>query len=219
MRINRNELEARKLSISDELDATICTDNLLWRSLQTPSSIIYTSGFNRRAQGRAEDHKYILRIVRAYSEDVDISLNDKLILLFSLTSNGSRKSLWRFAQRGDHLLPGPKNGNTARLATWLRQERITIYYSSVSVFETSLRPFKTAKCFRTFRIVQLSAEPVLLSDVELCRRHFASKCIFINRFGTTESWSFSAIPSGACESFPGSVAHRLSHKRNAGLPC
>jgi len=176
----------------DELDATICTDNLTLALMpDTLSSIIYTSGSTGVPKGVLEDHKYILRIVRAYSEDVVISLNDKLILLFSLTSNGSHGNLFGALLNGAtiYCLDLKKEGMT-QFATWLRQERITIYYSSVSVFRNFAETLQDHEMFPDVRIVQLSAEPVLPSDVELCRRHFASKCIFINRFGTTEVGPF-----------------------------
>jgi amino acid adenylation domain-containing protein len=176
----------------DELDANICTDNLpLPLTPDTLSSIIYTSGSTGVPKGVLQDHKYILRIVRTYSEDVDISPNDRLILLFSLTSNGSHGNLFGALLNGATIYClDLKKGDMARLATWLRRKRITIYYSSVSVFRSFAESLQDGEIFPDVRIVQLSAEPVLPSDVELCRRHFAFKCVFINRFGTTEVGPF-----------------------------
>jgi len=176
----------------DELDANLCTDNLcLALTPDTLSTIIYTSGSTGVPKGVLEDHKYILRIIRAYSEDVDISPKDKLILLFSLTSNGSLGNLFGALLNGATIhCPDPKKGDMARLATWLSQEKITIYYSSASVFRKFAETLEASEMFPEVRIVQLSAEPVLPRDVELCRRHFSPKCIFINRFGTTEVGPF-----------------------------
>ncbi|MGH7796363.1 MAG: non-ribosomal peptide synthetase [Candidatus Binatia bacterium] len=176
----------------EELDAKLCTDNLgLALTPDTLSSIIYTSGSTGVPKGVLEDHKYILRIIRAYSEDVEISPNDKLILLFSLASNGSLGNLFGALLNGATIhCRDLKKGEVARLATWLRQERITIYYSSASVFRKFVETLQDGEVFPDVRIVQLSAEPILPGDVELCRRHFASKCIFINRFGTTEVGPF-----------------------------
>ena len=176
----------------DGLDANLGTDNLSLGIMPgTLSSIIYTSGSTGAPKGVLEDHKYILRIIRAYSEDVDITPNDRLILLFSLTSNGSLGNLFGALLNGATLhCPDARNGELAQLATWLRQERITIYYSSASVFRQFVETLQNGEVFPDIRIVQLSAEPVLPGDVELCRRHFTSKCIFINRFGTTEVGPF-----------------------------
>ncbi len=176
----------------DALDANLCADNLgLAIMADTLSSIIYTSGSTGVPKGVLEDHKYILRIIRAYSEDVDITPNDKLILLFSLTSNGSLGNLFGALLNGAtlHCLD-PKKGEVAQLATWLRQERITIYYSSASVFRQFVETLQDGEVFPDVRIVQLSAEPVLSGDVDSCRRHFPSNSIFINRFGTTEVGPF-----------------------------
>lgn len=172
----------------DELDANICGDNLgLTITPNTLSSIIYTSGSTGAPKGVLEDHKYILRIIRAYTQNVSLSPNDKLILLFSLASNGSLGNLFGALLNGAsvYCLDLKKEG-MARLATWLQQERITIYYSSASVFRTFAEILEDGETLPDVRVVQLSAEPVLPSDVELCRRHFAPECIFINSFGTTE---------------------------------
>jgi len=191
----------------DELNANLCTDNIgLPIMPDTRSSIIYTSGSTGLPKGVLQDHKYILRIIRAYSEDVDISPLDKLILLFSLTSNGSLGNLFGALLNGAtiHCLD-LKRGDLARLAMALRQERITIYYSSASVFRTFAETLHDGEMFPDVRIVQLSAEPILRGDIELCRRHFASNCIFINRFGTTEVGPFLQYPMDLTTPFMGDV--------------
>jgi amino acid adenylation domain-containing protein len=176
----------------NELDDSFCTDNLaLTLTPDTLSSIIYTSGSTGVPKGVLEDHKYILRIVRAYSEDVAISPSDRLILLFSLTSNGAHGNLFGALLNGAsvHCLD-LKKGDMTRLATWLRRERITIYYSSASVFRKFAETLQDGEMFPDVRIVQLSAEAVLPRDVELSRRHFTPRCLFINRFGATEAGPF-----------------------------
>jgi amino acid adenylation domain-containing protein len=175
-----------------ELDANICTDNLALALMpDTLSSIIYTSGSTGVPKGVLEDHKYILRIIRAYSENVNISPNDKLILLFSLASNASLGNLFGALLNGASAhCRDLKKGDMARLGTWLRQEKITIYHSSASLFRKFVETVQDGEMFPDVRIVQLSAEPVLPSDVELCKRHFVPKCIFINSFATTEVGPF-----------------------------
>jgi amino acid adenylation domain-containing protein len=191
----------------DELNANLCTDNLSLELMpDTLSSIIYTSGSTGVPKGVLEDHKYILRIIRAYSEDIDISPHDKLILLFSLTSNGSLGNLFGALLNGASIhCVDPKKGDVARLAKRLSQEKITIYYSSASVFRQFAETLQDGEIFPDIRIVQLSAEPVLPKDVELCRRHFPPKCVFINRFGTTEVGPFLQYRLGLGIPFMGDV--------------
>jgi amino acid adenylation domain-containing protein len=175
---------------TDELDERFSTENVdLPLTPNTLASIIYTSGSTGTPKGVLEDHQYILRIVRAYSEDVGISPDDNLILLFSLSSNGSLGNCFGALLNGASI-HCPDLKTTARLDEWLREEKVTIYYSSASVFRNFVATLQPGEVFPDVRIVQLSAEPVLLKDVELCRRHFSPKCIFINRFGTTEVGPF-----------------------------
>jgi amino acid adenylation domain-containing protein len=172
----------------NELDAHICPDDLgLTPTSDALLAIIYTSGSTGVPKGVLEDHKYILRIIRAYSENVDICARDKLILLFSLTSNAAHANLFGALLNGAavHCLD-PKKRHITRLATWLTQEKTTIYHSSASFFRKFAETLRNGEQFPDVRVVQLSAEPVLARDLELCRRHFAPECIFINSFATTE---------------------------------
>lgn len=177
---------------TDSLDERLSTENIsLALGPNTLSSIIYTSGSTGVPKGVLEDHKYILRIIRDYSEDVGICPDDNLILLFSLSSNGSLGNLFGALLNGATVhCPDLKRGEVTRLAAWLKEEKITIYYSSASFFRSFVETLQAGELFPEVRIVQLSAEPVLPRDMEACRRHFSSKCIFINRFGTTEVGPF-----------------------------
>jgi amino acid adenylation domain-containing protein len=190
---HKSELIGRAQILNlDEPDPTICLDNLgVALTGDTLCSIIYTSGSTGVPRGVLEDHKYILRIIRAYSEDVAISPDDKLVLLFSLASNGSHGNLFGALLNGATVhCPNLRKGDVARLATWLRRENITIYYSSASFFRSFVETLRDDEMFPDVRVVQLSAEAVLPRDLELSRRHFPPECLFINRFGTTEVGPF-----------------------------
>jgi amino acid adenylation domain-containing protein len=175
---------------ADAVDDRFSAENLnLPLAPTTLASIIYTSGSTGEPKGVLEDHKYILRIIRSDSENVGISPDDHLILLFSLSANGSLGNCFGALLNGA-TVHCPELKTTARLGEWLREEKITIYYSSASVFRNFAATLQTADVFPDVRVIQLSAEPIVPKDVELCRRHFSPECIFINRFGTTEVGPF-----------------------------
>jgi amino acid adenylation domain-containing protein len=176
----------------DALDGDACMGNLcLELKPDTLASIIYTSGSTDTPKGVVEDHKYILRIIRAYSRDVCISPKDKLILLFSLSANGSHGNLFGALLNGATIhCVDARNGELAWLGESLREEKITIYYSSATVFRQFAETLQDGETFPDVRIVQLSAEPILPKDFELAKRHFSPDCVFINRFGATETGPF-----------------------------
>lgn len=176
----------------DKLDESLATANLdLPLKPETVSSIIYTSGSTGEPKGVVEDHRYILRIVRAYSTDIDVTPDDRLILLFSLSSNGSLGNLFGALLNGASVhCPALKNGVLAQIAAWLRNEKITVYYSTASLFRNFVDTLQVGEIFPAVRIVQLSAEPVLPRDVQSGRRHFSPSCIFFNRYGATETGPF-----------------------------
>ncbi|HWO43123.1 MAG TPA: non-ribosomal peptide synthetase [Candidatus Eisenbacteria bacterium] len=187
-------------------DASASDDLRLPLTPDTLSSIIYTSGSTGAPKGVLQDHKYILRIVRAYSEDVGISPADRLILLFSFSSNGSLGNLFGALLNGASLYcPRLNSEALSRLALWLKRDKITIYYSTASLFRSFIETLEDDEHFPTVRVVQLSAEPVVPRDVLLCRRHFNPTCSFINRFGTTEVGPFLQYKFSLASSIDGDV--------------
>ena len=73
------------------------------------------------------------------------------------------------------------------LADWLIQEEITIYGSFPTLFRYFASTLSGGEAFPKLRLIRLEGEPVYKRDVELFKIHFASECLFVNSFSSTET--------------------------------
>ena len=76
------------------------------------------------------------------------------------------------------------------LASWLRDEKITIYHSVPTVFRRFVATLSGKEHFPELRVVNLTGETLLSKDVEAFRKHFPDSCVLVNGLGTTEAGTF-----------------------------
>ena len=69
------------------------------------------------------------------------------------------------------------------LASWIKDERITIYHSVPTIFRSFL---EGSTLFPDVRVVRLEGDAATLTDVELHRKHFPDSVLSIG-LGATET--------------------------------
>jgi amino acid adenylation domain-containing protein len=181
-----------KVICIDELDGRISGTNLdLAISPDELAFILYTSGTTGTPKGVVQNHRNILHAIRAYTNDIHISPDDRLTLLFSLSFHGSVRGLFGALLNGAsaHRFD-PKMESIQDLIAWLMAQEITIYHSTATLFRNLAPMLSGSEHFAQLRIVQLAAESVVYRDLELFKRFFPSSCIFANRLGTTETGTY-----------------------------
>ena len=72
------------------------------------------------------------------------------------------------------------------VAEVIRDEKITVYRSSVSTFRALTRTLKEAIGFPHLRLIILHGEPVYRSDVEAYRKYFDDQCVLVSSLGVSE---------------------------------
>ncbi|MFD0598457.1 AMP-binding protein [Catellatospora coxensis] len=72
------------------------------------------------------------------------------------------------------------------LARTIDRHGVTIYHSTPTVYRYLLAGLGEGGRLPSVRAVLLGGEEVTRHDVELCRRHFADRAVFVNGYGTTE---------------------------------
>jgi acyl-coenzyme A synthetase/AMP-(fatty) acid ligase/acyl carrier protein len=87
-----------------------------------------------------------------------------------------------------------RNEGLTYLATWLNEEKITIYQSSANVFRYFLDSLTGTEQFPELRLIALGSTPLTKEDVESYKERFSPTCILLNRLSTTEArtirWHF-----------------------------
>ena len=154
----------------------------------TPCWIIYISGSTGRPKGVVQTHRNALQYALTYARHLHVSAEDRMSILFPPNvASGAHDSLVAFLS-GASLFPyDPREEGPVKLAEFLDSENITIYHSVPTVLRRLRQSLSTERQFPSVRVVALAGERILRSDVEIYRRHFSDHCIFVNRFGSTET--------------------------------
>ena len=77
--------------------------------------------------------------------------------------------------------------NVAGLARWLRQKKITLYVSVPVLFRLLTKALGKNGTLPDMRLIRLSGDRILPSDIELFKKHFAPSCVLRAAYGSSES--------------------------------
>ena len=179
----------REILDVDGLDASAPSERpALAVSPDALASIYYTSGSTGRPKGVMEIHRHRLVNARANVNQLRITADDRLVLLYTVGFSGSVNGIFGALLSGARLCPFDlRASGPAALARWLREEEITIYHSTPPVFRGLLDSISPADTFPALRVVLLASDSVHPADVERARRRFAPSCLILNSWGATES--------------------------------
>jgi amino acid adenylation domain-containing protein len=150
--------------------------------------ILYTSGSTGRPKGVMQNHRNVLYFIRTYTNSLHLSAADRLTLLFAYVSDGAVMDIFGALLNGATLcLFDLRAEELTQLAGWLRQEAITIYHATPTVYRHFVRTLTGAEPLPTLRLVVLGGEAVCRPDVDMYRQHCPSDCLLVNGLGPTES--------------------------------
>ncbi len=155
---------------------------------ETTAYIIYTSGSTGEPKGVYQDHRNVLHNVMRCTNMLHMAADDRLCLLWSCSFAASVPNIFGALLNGAALLPFDlRKEGIVKLAEWLIKEDISIYHSVPTVYRHFLSTLTGRENFYRLRLIKLSGEPVLRSDVELYRRHFHEDCVFHVSYASTET--------------------------------
>ncbi len=150
-----------------------------------PCYIYYTSGSTGRAKGVVDSHRNVLHNVLRYTNSLKIGRCDRLSLIQSFSFSGTVSTLFAGLLNGGqvHLFDLRKNG-IDRLASWIKEQRITIYHSVPSIFEHLMA---TGERFPSLRLIRLEGDPCRVRHVAAYQERFDDRCVMVNGLGATET--------------------------------
>ena len=155
-----------------------------------PFCISYTSGSEGLPKGILRNHRCLLHAIRNYTRCLEITPDDRLLLLTSASFAASLSPLFGALLNGACVLPFDfRSCGLQTLIRRLNEDTITILQTVPSLFRLLARSLEGTNHFPRLRLIKLGGEPMFASDVELFRNRFHQDCILVNGLGMTETGS------------------------------
>ena len=194
----------RTLLNSDEIDASLCGDDLgLPISPENLASIQYTSGSTGKPKGVAHSHRSQLHTVMINTNEVRLCCQDRLTLLHSVGFTAAQAHLFQSLLNGASLhVFDLKSEGIHGLSKWLKQESLTIYHSPPTVFRQLAEAMSAEDKFSSLRLIRLSGAPVNRLDVDLYAQKFAPRALLQIVLNSTEANVISSFVTDGTFCFP-----------------
>jgi amino acid adenylation domain-containing protein len=173
----------------DELDATISkADPKLPISPPSLAYILYTSGSTGKPKGVMQSHRNVLHFIRVYTNHLHISSDDRLTLFSSSGYDAAVVDIFAALLNGATLYPrNVKEEGPAGVTEWLLKEKITLYHSTPTLYQSLEDSFQSKTRFSSLRAIVLGGEEAFKKNVEQYREYFSQECLLVNLYGSTES--------------------------------
>jgi amino acid adenylation domain-containing protein len=159
----------------------------------TPDSIayiIYTSGSTGSPEGVVVSHRHVLHHARMQTVSMHVRPDDRVAQICPLSSAASTGEIFPTLLGGGAVFPfAVKSGgvnNVAGLARWLRDKKITLYVSVPVLFRLVTKALGQGMSLPDVRVIRLSGDRILPSDIELFKKHFAPGCLLRAAYGSSE---------------------------------
>jgi amino acid adenylation domain-containing protein len=152
--------------------------------------IIYTSGSTGPPEGVVVSHRHVLHHSRSQTFSMHVRPQDRESQICPLSSAASTGEIFPTLLNGATLLPFAVQHdgvtNVAALARWLRQKRITLYVSVPVLFRLLTTALGKSGALPDLRLVRLSGDRILASDIELFKKRFGPGCLLRAGYGSSE---------------------------------
>lgn len=182
---------ARTLDI-DALESGISTgDPRLAVSPDAVAYINFTSGTTGAPKGVMWNHRSELFGIRTKTNALRIAASDRVSLLRA-NSVGAARDMFLALLNGAalHSLDLDERG-LASLPSWLRDEEISIFSCVATIFRHAVSGLNGAGNFPAVRLIHIGGEPVFKADVDLYKRCFSDRCVFVSRYSISETQAVS----------------------------
>ena len=176
----------------DALDPSLSTDNLGLSA--APDSIAYinfTSGSTGEPKGVVWNHRSELFGIRTKTNALRITAADRVSLLRSNNVGAARDMYLALLNGAAVVTVDLRESGLASLASWLRDEEITVFSCVATVFRQAVQSAKSAADFAKIRLVHVGGEPIFKADVDLYKNFFSDRCQFVSRYSISETQAVS----------------------------
>ena len=147
--------------------------------------IFFTSGTTGDPKGVADCHRNVLHNIMRYTNSLRICADDRLSVIQSWSFSGTVSSLFSALLNGaTACLYDLRRDGLNRLASWLREEQVSIFHSVPHIFEHLVAP---GEDLTSLRIIRLEGDKASPHHIELFKENFGDECVLVNGLGATET--------------------------------
>lgn len=148
--------------------------------------IIYTSGSTGEPKGVVQSRRNVVHFITTEADACGICPDDRMAVTFSSSVNFWFRETLSALCKGATIYPiNLPAGGFRELEQTLSRDQITLLALVPSLFRRFVPSLSAPPPH--LRLIKVGGEPVLRSDFELYREKLGKRCIFLNRFGTTET--------------------------------
>jgi len=157
--------------------------------------LIYTSGSSGRPKGVMQSHRNIVHNAVRFSQGMNLSPDDRFVLLSSPSGGQGVSTIWCALLNAAALLPFPlAEKGPGILKSWLKENRVSVYISSPSVFGNLASCLSAADSFPDIRLVRFGAERAAASHLAVFKKHFSHRCVLLNCLSSSETGNIAQCP-------------------------
>jgi amino acid adenylation domain-containing protein len=168
-----------------------------------PALIIYTSGSAGEPKGVVQTHRSLLHKLRATALVLETTAADRIAVFSTYAVGQGLTAVLSALLRGGTVCPfDVRRHGLEHLASWLVEQRITIYISSATLFRSLVRTLDGSQRFPDLRAIRLGSERITPEDIDAYRRLFASHTRLLIAYSSTETANISMHFVGPDETFP-----------------
>lgn len=151
--------------------------------------ILYTSGSTGTPKGVMQTHSAVIHNMRLHKKAFEITSDDIQTLLYGASVYGGIRDTFNAILNGATLsMYSLRRNGFFELGDWLRDEKITIYCSVVSVFRQFMKLVDDGDSFPAVRLIKLGSDATYLKDVIAFQQaSFSSSCVMHCGLGSTET--------------------------------
>jgi amino acid adenylation domain-containing protein len=183
---------SREILDVDVIDPSLSADNL--GLAVAPESIAYinfTSGSTGEPKGVVWNHRSELFGIRTKTNALRITASDRVSLLRSNNVGAARDTHLALLNGAAVVTVDLQESGLASLASWLRDEEISVFSCVATVFRQAVQSARSAADFAKIRLLHIGGEPIFKADVDLYKRYFPDRCQFVSRYSISETQAVS----------------------------
>lgn len=151
--------------------------------------ILYTSGSTGKPKGVMQTYENIYYFATSYAREFGLTSKDHLTLFSAFGHDAAVIDIYSGLLSGATLYPVNIKDQVKlnELASWLKNEQITVYHSVPTVYRYFLKNLEGGESFPDLRWIILGGEEVIEHDIAMFKKYFSAQTTFVNLYGQSES--------------------------------